>query len=218
MTLPLHYRLVSSGVFPYFVFSLLSLYRVSFDIAFGLSKQNSTCMDFSPWPMGIRSPRHKFFACPTVGVGILYFVDKFACGFGNGELNALFTNARLFPGDYTQTQDGWEVTYLQSFVFPVQNTFGFHHIRLQVNYLSYALLIILFLPYLIESSSPDSPSCLVLVSSLGHYFVSKLKDSRNSILGTINHFGHSFKTTRGHVYSGARFVRVFLKPYKSLPA
>jgi len=48
------------------------------------------------------------------------FVDRFAAD-GNGELNALIMNAGLFPGNYTQTQDGWELTYLQSLVFPIQN-------------------------------------------------------------------------------------------------
>ena len=48
------------------------------------------------------------------------FVDKFAAD-GNGELNALIANAGLFPGDYSQTQDGWEVTYLQPLVFRIQN-------------------------------------------------------------------------------------------------
>lgn len=40
------------------------------------------------------------------------FVDKFVAE-GNGRLNALVANAGVFPSDhYTQTQDGWEVTYL----------------------------------------------------------------------------------------------------------
>jgi retinol dehydrogenase-12 len=57
-----------------------------------------------------------------------------------------------------------------------------------VNYLSNALLSILLLPYLINSSSPDSPSRLVLVSSFAHYLDSKLKatSSRNNILETVN--------------------------------
>lgn len=45
MTLPLHYRLVSSGD-PLLCFSLLSLYRVSLDTLLRLSKQNSMYMDF----------------------------------------------------------------------------------------------------------------------------------------------------------------------------
>lgn len=74
----------------------------------------------------------------------------------------------------------------------------FHQIRLQVNYLSNALLSILLLPYLINSSSPDSPSRLVLVSSFAHFFVPELKasDLRDNILETINQpeFGNTFVT------------------------
>ncbi|KAG8213012.1 short-chain dehydrogenase [Butyriboletus roseoflavus] len=97
------------------------------------------------------------------------FVDKFATD-GNGTLNGLVANAGVLPGDYAQTQDGWEVA-------------------LQVNYLSTALLSILLLPYLINSSSPDSPSRLVIVSSFAHYHTPKLKatESWSNILETINH-------------------------------
>ncbi|KAG6373465.1 hypothetical protein JVT61DRAFT_6618 [Boletus reticuloceps] len=96
------------------------------------------------------------------------FVDRFAME-GNGTLNTLVANAGVYPNDYIRTQDDWEIT-------------------LQVNYLSTALLSILLLPYLINSSSPDSPSRLVFVSSLAHYFAPELKasDSRNSILETVS--------------------------------
>ncbi|KAG6373467.1 NAD(P)-binding protein [Boletus reticuloceps] len=96
------------------------------------------------------------------------FADRFAME-GNGTLNTLVANAGVFPNDYIRTQDDWEI-------------------MLQVNYLSTALLSILLLPYLINSSSPDSPSRLVFVSSFAHYFAPELKasDSRNSILETIN--------------------------------
>ncbi|KAG8214466.1 hypothetical protein J3R82DRAFT_9519 [Butyriboletus roseoflavus] len=97
------------------------------------------------------------------------FVDKFAAE-GNGALDTLVANAGVAPGDYVQTQDGWEVA-------------------LQVNYLSTALLSILLLPYLINSSSPDSPSRLVIVSSFAHYHTPKLTatESWSNILETINH-------------------------------
>ena len=58
-----------------------------------------------------------------------------------------------------------------------------------MNYLSTALLSILMLPYLIRSSSSDSPSRLVLVSSLGHYVGSRMLngvEKWSSILDTIN--------------------------------
>ena len=66
-----------------------------------------------------------------------------------------------------------------------------------MNYLSNALLSILLLPYLINSSSPDSPSRLVLVSSFAHFFAPDLKsDSQDEILQTINHpdFGNGSVT------------------------
>jgi hypothetical protein len=49
------------------------------------------------------------------------FVDKFAEE-GNGVLNTLVANAGMVAGDYyTQTQDGWEETYLQSPRVPNSN-------------------------------------------------------------------------------------------------
>lgn len=61
--------------------------------------------------------------------------------------------------------------------------------RLQVNYLSFALLSILLLPYLLHSATCDDPSRLVLVSSLGHYLAGPLlTGSRNwdHVLGAIS--------------------------------
>ena len=48
------------------------------------------------------------------------FVDKFAEE-GNGALNVLVANAGLHAGRYTQTEDGWESTYLQSPHLPNPN-------------------------------------------------------------------------------------------------
>jgi hypothetical protein len=61
--------------------------------------------------------------------------------------------------------------------------------RLQVNYLSTALMSILLLPHLLHSATCDDPSRLVLVSSLGHYLAEPmLTDSQNwdHVLGAIN--------------------------------
>ncbi|KAF9223414.1 short-chain dehydrogenase [Gyrodon lividus] len=97
------------------------------------------------------------------------FVDKFAAE-GEGQLNVLVANAGVFCEDYTQTQDGWDLI-------------------LQVNYLSTALLSLLLLPYLVNSSGTDSPSRLVLVSSLGHHLGSsdlKKAETWSRLLETIN--------------------------------
>ncbi|KAH7888216.1 short-chain dehydrogenase [Phlebopus sp. FC_14] len=98
------------------------------------------------------------------------FADRFAVE-GNGRLDVLIANAGVFTSEYTRTQDGWEI-------------------MLQVNYLSAALLSILLLPYLVKSSDGESPSRLVIVSSLGHYFGgAKLKKSglaRANVLETLN--------------------------------
>ncbi|KIK78914.1 hypothetical protein PAXRUDRAFT_834361 [Paxillus rubicundulus Ve08.2h10] len=104
------------------------------------------------------------------------FVDKFAAE-GDDQLNVLIASAGVFCADYTQTQDGWDVI-------------------LQVNYLSTALLSLLLLPYLVKSSSTDSPSRLVLVSSDGHYLGSSIFKKAGAwsyILDTINdkEFGSS---------------------------
>ncbi|KAG6373426.1 hypothetical protein JVT61DRAFT_6575 [Boletus reticuloceps] len=119
------------------------------------------------------------------------FVDRFAME-GNGTLNTLVANAGVFPNDYIRTQDGWEI-------------------MLQVNYLSTALLSILLLPYLINSSSPDSPSRLAFLSSFAHYFAPELKasDSRNGILETINQpeFGDSYTRYQVSKLLGIMFIR-----------
>ncbi|KAL4062124.1 short-chain dehydrogenase [Scleroderma citrinum] len=99
------------------------------------------------------------------------FADRFAAeALAGAQLNILVANAGVYMQSYTKTRDGWEL-------------------MLQVNYLSTALLSILMLPYLIKSSNVDSPSRLVVVSSLGHYFGSRKltgTDKWTSILGTIN--------------------------------
>ncbi|KAF8135051.1 hypothetical protein EV363DRAFT_1257008 [Boletus edulis] len=120
------------------------------------------------------------------------FADRFAME-GNGTLNTLVANAGVYPTDYIRTQDGWEIA-------------------LQVNYLSTALLSILLLPYLINSSSPDSPSRLVFVSSFAHHFAPELKasDSRNtSILETVSQpeFGKSDARYRVSKLLGIMFIR-----------
>ncbi|KAI6025269.1 short-chain dehydrogenase [Pisolithus microcarpus] len=88
----------------------------------------------------------------------------------NHGLNVLVANAGTFVQEYTRTDDDWEVMF-------------------QVNYLSMALLSILMLPHLVEASSSESPSRLVVVSSFGHHFgVGKLKNAAQweSVLETIN--------------------------------
>lgn len=61
-------------------------------------------------------------------------------------------------------------------------------VRLQVNYLSTALLSILMLPHLIKSAMSTDASRLVIVSSEAHFLAGKLKgaDSWPSILGRLN--------------------------------
>ncbi|KAI5989654.1 short-chain dehydrogenase [Pisolithus orientalis] len=96
-------------------------------------------------------------------------------------LNVLVANAGMFIREYTTTSDNWEIT-------------------LQVNYLSTALLSILMLPHLVKASTPESPSRLVVVSSLGHYFgAGRLKNAGQweSVLEGIN--------DRNLCYSGDRY-------------
>ncbi|KAF9238480.1 short-chain dehydrogenase [Melanogaster broomeanus] len=107
------------------------------------------------------------------------FVDKFAAE-GDGQLNVLVANAGVFSMDYVQTQDGWETIF-------------------QVNYLATALLSILLLPYLVNSSSTDSPSRLVIVSSGGQYLGSsnlKYAGTWDNVLKTINDEKFGSGTTR----------------------
>ncbi|KAI6040858.1 short-chain dehydrogenase [Pisolithus marmoratus] len=68
----------------------------------------------------------------------------------DSQLNVLVANAGVILDDLNTTADGWELT-------------------LQVNYLSTVLLSLLLLPYLVKSSTTDSPSRLVIVSSSSHY-------------------------------------------------
>ncbi|KAI6100682.1 short-chain dehydrogenase [Pisolithus croceorrhizus] len=85
-------------------------------------------------------------------------------------LDILVANAGTSVQEYTRTDDDWEV-------------------MLQVNYLSMVLLSILMLPHLVEASSSESPSRLVVVSSFGHHFgVGNLKHAAKwkSVLETIN--------------------------------
>lgn len=65
-------------------------------------------------------------------------------------------------------------------------------VRLQVNYLSTALLSILMLPHLIKSTTPSNVSRLVIVSSEAHFLANKLKGATNwpSILGKLNDKGY----------------------------
>lgn len=97
-------------------------------------------------------------------------VDRLAAR-EDSQLNVLVANAGVLLDDnFSSTPDGWELT-------------------LQVNYLSTALLSLLLLPYLIKSSTADSPSRLAIVSSVAHYSGPKyLKGARtwDRILETVN--------------------------------
>ncbi|KAL4073183.1 hypothetical protein V8B97DRAFT_1869162 [Scleroderma yunnanense] len=99
------------------------------------------------------------------------FASRFAAeALVGAQLNVLIANAGVNMLHYIKTKDDWEL-------------------MIQVNYLSTALLSILMLPYLIKSSSVESPSHLVVVSSFGHYFGSRKltgAEKWSSILGTIN--------------------------------
>ncbi|KAL4063549.1 hypothetical protein V8B97DRAFT_1520770 [Scleroderma yunnanense] len=99
------------------------------------------------------------------------FADRFAAdALLDTQLNILVANAGVLVRNYARTRDNWEV-------------------MLQVNYLSTALLSILMLPYLIKSSSSDSPSRLVVVSSVGHYLGSPRlagAEKWSNILSTVN--------------------------------
>jgi hypothetical protein len=69
------------------------------------------------------------------------------------QLNAVVANAGLHTTQYTKTLDGWETTYREYFHFiPRLSNDALY--RLQVNYLSTALLSILMIPHLIASSTP----------------------------------------------------------------
>jgi retinol dehydrogenase-12 len=79
---------------------------------------------------------------------VVQFVNQFEEeGF---QLNAVVANAGT---QYTKTLDGWETTYREYFHFiPRLSNDALY--RLQVNYLSTALLSILMIPHLIASSTP----------------------------------------------------------------
>jgi hypothetical protein len=68
--------------------------------------------------------------------------------------------------------------------------------RLQVNYLSTALLSILMLPHLIKTGTPESASRLLIVSSEAHYLADTLKgaDKWNGIIEKLN--DQAFCTSR----------------------
>ena len=70
-------------------------------------------------------------------------------------------------------------------------------VRLQVNYLSTALLSILMLPHLIKSATPSNASRLVIVSSEAHFWADEFKDvtSWPSILGKLNDEGYCSPTS-----------------------
>jgi NAD(P)-dependent dehydrogenase (short-subunit alcohol dehydrogenase family) len=60
--------------------------------------------------------------------------------------------------------------------------------RLQVNYLSTALLSMLMLPHLLKTGTPESASRLVIVSSEAHYLADTLKgaDKWDGIIEKLN--------------------------------
>ncbi|KAL4068780.1 hypothetical protein V8B97DRAFT_814267 [Scleroderma yunnanense] len=109
------------------------------------------------------------------------------------QLNVVVANAAVLRQDYSSTLDGWNLT-------------------LQVNYISTVLLSILLLPYLAESSTPDSPSRLVFVSSLAHYFGGRLlKDAGtwDRILETVS--DEKFANEEGRYSVSKLFGVMFLR-------
>ena len=107
-------------------------------------------------------------------------------------INALIANAAVRTMTYAKTQDGWETTFVPSmqYISPVLTLRSL--VRLQVNYLSTALLSILMLPHLIKSATPSNASRLVMVSSVAHFWANKFNDATSwpSILGKLNDEGY----------------------------
>ncbi|KAG1889941.1 NAD(P)-binding protein [Suillus subluteus] len=135
------------------------------------------------------------------------FVDRFNAE-GPKRLNILVANAGTFKPVYTRTQDDWEV---MSALISSHVSFQFANVneRLQVNYLSMALLSILLLPQLLHSATCDDPSRLVLVSSLGHYLAEPvLTGSRNwdHVLGTIS--AEKFRASGMSRYNLSKMLQV----------
>jgi len=95
------------------------------------------------------------------------FVDRFGRE-GGGHLDIFVGNAGALFTDYVKTDDDWEKS-------------------LQVNHLGPSLLILLLLPYLMESpASPPTPR-IVIVSSEAHFFVSSLPEAKSpKILAKLN--------------------------------
>ena len=145
-------------------------------------EQRSMIKDVEAWPLEM---------------GSFDSVRKFADRFDleGSSINALIANAAVATLTYTRTQDGWETTFVPNNhlvqCFYADSLFT---VRLQVNYLSTALLSILMLPHLIKSTTPTNVSRLVIVSSDAHFQVdkSKLKGATNwpSILGKLNDKGY----------------------------
>lgn len=127
----------------------------------GLTKQPSgDACSLASWPLAFETFEN-----------VSAFVSRFSTEAPNeGQLNALVVNAGVFGPEYDKTPDGWEIS-------------------LQVNYLSMALLSILMLPYLIKSASLDSPSRLIVVSSISHHLGVKILEGAEkwtSVLQSMN--------------------------------
>lgn len=132
---------------------------------------------------------------------VVQFVNQFEeDGF---QVNALIANAGLQTMRYSKTVDGWETT-------------------LQVNYLSTALLSILMLPHLIETSAPQSASRLVIVSSEVHYLANKLSgaDRWPSILEKLDDPDYCTSSVMSDRYNLSKLLEVmFVRELSSrLPA
>ncbi|KAG2135459.1 short-chain dehydrogenase [Suillus clintonianus] len=107
------------------------------------------------------------------------------------QINALVANAGIQTTRYSKTVDGWETT-------------------LQVNYLSTALLSILMLPHLLETSTPQSASRLIIVSSELHYLANKLSgaDRWPSILEKLNDPDYCTSSVMSNRYNLSKMLEV----------
>ncbi|KAH7921754.1 NAD(P)-binding protein [Leucogyrophana mollusca] len=118
------------------------------------------------------------------------FVDRFESE-GGGKVDALVANAGIASGTYAKTQDGWEK-------------------MLQVNYLSTALLSLLMLPHLINASTPDAASRLVIVTSEAHFLVNEMKDALqwSNILEKLNDEGYCTPQVMQERYNVSKLLQV----------
>ncbi|KAG1752839.1 hypothetical protein EDB19DRAFT_1903226 [Suillus lakei] len=120
---------------------------------------------------------------------VVQFVNQFEEeGF---QINALVANAGMSTTQYSRTVDGWETTY--------SDLFGL-----------FSLLSILMLPHLIETSTPQSASRLVIVSSELHYIANKLSgaDQWPSILEKLNDPGYCTSSVMSDRYNLSKLLEV----------